>query len=138
MIVYLPKYLNKSHEQAFNLDFIEDRTQQNRLPSHLVCPYSISGFFKVKQCSNFWLLSIEASGILQLTCQRCLHSFSHHWQQHIEVAVCLQDEIAQQLMTDYETLVMPDLKINFSDIIIDELHFSLPEKHFDDQDCIFA
>ncbi len=137
MIIYLPNHINK-HDEPLQLNFVEDSKQQNRFPAHLVLPCTIDGWFKVEKCNNYWSLTFSVNSTLQLRCQRCLHAFTHTWQQQTEIAVCSREDIAIQLLTNHETFVAPDLRINLHEIIIDELHFSLPEKHHDEQDCIFA
>jgi uncharacterized protein len=102
-------------------------TLNNRLPSWVQSPCQINCTIKITSCGNFYLLNLTMDAVLHITCQRCLstvHSPFHHT---TELALCFNEEKANDLMTMYDTVVVESDELNLDDLLTDELHLFAPE-----------
>ena len=106
-----------------------------RLPFYIVSDCKVHCDYFVKSFPGYYTLTLDVSGILPIHCQRCLDEFKHHYVNHTELAICRDDTIAEQLMDEYECIVSDQLEIDLHEIITDELHLYVPEKHTDLIDC---
>jgi len=65
--------------------------------------------------------------ILHITCQRCLSTVHYPYQQTTELALCFNEERANQLMSTYDSIVVENDELNLDDLLTDELHLFAPE-----------
>lgn len=100
-----------------------------RLPNHLISPCQVTCVFQVESFSNYYALTMCVSGALMLTCQRCLEPFRQDYVHESTLALCKSDEVAIDLMSAYECIVIESDEFNLIDIVTDELNLFLPEKH---------
>lgn len=107
---------------------------QERLPARVEKACEITCTFQVTQASDHYLINFEASGDVHIICQRCLGTFLHPYHNQTTLAICPNDEIAEQLMDSYECIVGRG-EIDLADILADDLHLFLPEKHLDYSQC---
>ena len=107
---------------------------QERLPARVEGPCDITCTFHVAAASDHYLLNFEASGDVHIICQRCLGTFLHAYHNKTTLAICPNDEIAEQLMDSYECIVGRG-EIDLDDVLADDLHLFLPEKHLDYAQC---
>lgn len=109
-------------------------TLENRLPSRVSNSCNITCTFQVQQRSDHFLLNLDLSGDVMVICQRCLDSFSHAYHHQTTLAVCPNDEIAERLMVSFEC-IDGQAFIDLNEVVVDDLHLNLPEKHLDSSHC---
>jgi uncharacterized protein len=129
MNVCLKTSARRRDMQTAAISIGERKPERLSLPAELTCQYQIDA------CSNYHILKLKVQGILQVTCQRCLGVFEHAYANETQLALCANDEIAETLMADFESIVVHDQQLNLTDVITDELYLWLPEKHLNDADC---
>ena len=110
-------------------------TLSERLPSFLVSPCTLNVSYEVKARDDFYLINMEVSGELAVTCQRCIHEFNLKYNNSTTIAVTRNDERAEQLLEHYECIVSTNYQVNLEDLIIDELHLYVPQFHEETRDC---
>ena len=115
--------------QTVVISIQERKPARLHLPCELTCQYEIAAY------ENYYLLTLNVQGRLEITCQRCLASFSHDYSNHTQLAVCADDDVAERLMASYECIVDKNYQVDLIDIVTDELYLFLPEKHPDMTGC---
>lgn len=108
---------------------------QERLPTRIAKPCELTCDFKVKKYDNYYVLSLDIAGSLEVTCQRCLQSFPDEYRNQSNIAVCMNDAVAESLMEQYECIVAEGDQVDLDDIVADDLHLFSPEKHANPADC---
>ena len=108
---------------------------QERKPARVNSPCELTCVFQVEARHDYYLLTLDVSGTLDITCQRCLAAFQQEYTNRTELAVCANDDVAEKLMASYECIVVKDYQVDLIDIVTDELHLFLPEKHPDFSGC---
>ncbi len=108
---------------------------QERKPERVSAYCELTCVFKVEACSDYYLLTLDVSGALEIVCQRCLGDFKHAHINQTKLAVCANEAVAETLMASYECIVVKDYQVDLIDIVTDELHLFLPEKHPDFAGC---
>ena len=108
---------------------------QERKPERVSSPCELTCVFNVEACSDYYLLTLDASATLEITCQRCLAGFQHEHTNQTKLAICANEEVAETLMASFECIVVDNFQIDLIDIVTDELHLFLPEKHPDIAGC---
>ncbi|ARG97479.1 YceD family protein [Legionella micdadei] len=107
----------------------------DRLPARIQTRCSVNCQFDVKACDDYYLLTLNVDGVLNLTCQRCLDEFSHHYHNQTELAICRTDEMAEKMMEKYESIVAKNNHVDLAELITDELHLYAPEFHLSTNEC---
>lgn len=102
---------------------------KDRLPPFLEGECNLSVSYHAVATDDFYVLNLDVSGPLTVTCQRCLDPFSIDYKNVTAVAVCRTEERAEQLLEEYECIVSSNWKISIEDIVCDELHLYVPEFH---------
>lgn len=108
---------------------------QERKPERVNSPCELTCVFKVEACSDYYLLTLNVSATLEIACLRCLGGFQHEHTNLTQLAICANEEIAESLMASFECIVVNNYQIDLIDIVTDELHLFLPEKHQDIEEC---
>ena len=108
---------------------------QDRKPAYVTSPCEVTCEFTVEACKGYYLLTLNVSGSFEIACQRCIDDFHHHFENQTQLAVCSNDDVAETLKTSYECIVVNDYQVDLIDIVTDELHLFLPEKHPDPAEC---
>ncbi len=106
-----------------------------RRPARVRKPCELTCVIKVVDCVNYYLVTLDVSATLEIACQRCLAEFPHEHTNQAKLAVCANDEVAETLMASFECIVANDYQIDLIDILCDELHLFLPEKHSNVSEC---
>lgn len=107
----------------------------DRLPSKVSSPVELMCVFKVEAGSDHYLFCYVVSGCVEMTCQRCLGAFQYDYTNHTSLAVCSREDRAEALMAYMDCIVAHDNQISLVDILTDELHLFLPEKHENENEC---
>lgn len=128
MLINLKSFANQG-EQHLTIELTE------RLPDHIIAPCRLNCDYTVLQQDNFYLLNIHVHGMITMTCQRCLHEFDSQYDNQTEIAACLTDERAEELMAGYECVVAVQGQLDLSDLIADELFLYSTQKHADIKAC---
>ncbi len=106
-----------------------------RLPAWLNSPCQLTCTYSVQLRSNYYELNMETRGVLELVCQRCLNTYSYDYQHQAKIAVCRDDQRAEELLHDFECIVSKNNEIDLVEVLTDDLHLFLPEKHSELADC---
>ena len=123
------KIVNTIHEQQHRVVLTD------RLPFFIEAPCEIACHYRLQQEKGYYLLFMEISGQLASVCQRCLARFVDTYTHSAIIALCDTEEIAANLMSEYECVVATNGKVDLDDLILDELHLSAPQKHLDPTQC---
>ncbi len=110
-------------------------TLNERLPAFITGPCTLQVTYEVEAKEDFYLISLHVSGELALQCQRCLDEFTFPYDNMTVIAVCRNDERAEQILEYYECIVSANLQVSLDDLIIDELHLYAPQFHAEMSDC---
>lgn len=108
---------------------------EERLPFFINTPCWVDCCYQVQKESRYTLLHMEISAELTVICQRCLSEFSVKHTNKTTLALCETESIANELMSDYECIVVSDGVVSLDDLIADDLHLYVPQKHEVVQDC---
>lgn len=106
-----------------------------RLPNYLSVPCHVNVTYQVEAKDKFYLIHLNVTGELNIICQRCVKEFSFPYENQTEIAVCRNDERAEQLLEHYECIVSSTGEVELEDLIIDELHLYAPLFHPLIDDC---
>lgn len=128
MIIHL-KSVKSTGEQQGQL-VLEDN-----LPDFLQAPCQINYQYRLQKERNYTLLSLKVSGTLHCICQRCLTEFSQEYHNATTLALCDSEELASELMLDYESVVVSEQMVNLSEVIRDELYLYVPQQHATVEEC---
>ena len=107
----------------------------DRLPERISAPCDLVCVFKVEDYQRYYLLTLQVTGSMTITCQRCLGRFHQDYVHHSDLALCSNDDAADSLMAHFECVVVSDHQVSLTDVLIDELHLYAPEKHVHLADC---
>ena len=108
---------------------------QERLPERISHPCELTCDFNVASFDNYFLLTLDIAGAIDVTCQRCLQPFPDDYYNRSTLAVCINDTVAESLMEHFECIVSDDNQVDLADIVADDLHLFSPEKHDNSTDC---
>ena len=108
---------------------------RERLPERIHPPSELSLNFQVTCNDNYYLLKLDVFGTLTITCQRCLKAFQYTYSNTTELAICMNDNVAETLMEQWECIVADNNEIDLVEILTDEIHLYAPEKHENSIDC---
>ncbi|WP_131781676.1 YceD family protein [Legionella gresilensis] len=106
-----------------------------RLPNRIPTPCSLICTYEVKPIENYFLLSMEVSGPVEIECQRCLNNFLYDYKNTTTLAVCNSEACAEKLMDKYECIVANNFFIDLVELVTDELHLCSPENHLNIDEC---
>ena len=107
---------------------------EERLPEHLPSACTLNVEVQVKEFNDYYLMDIKNQGMVDILCQRCLQVFAYEFKQQNQLAVCKTEMAAERLMQDYECIVEGN-HVNLVDILTDNLHLYLPQKHLQFEKC---
>ncbi|MDX1589634.1 MAG: YceD family protein [Oleiphilaceae bacterium] len=69
----------------------------------------------------------EVSAAVQVQCQRCLESMALTLESRFLVAVVSSDELARELPSEFEPVIVTDTELDLQSLLEDELIMALPE-----------
>ena len=106
-----------------------------RLPFQIVSDCMLSCNYAVRSYPDYFLLTLDVSGVLSTQCQRCLDVFESDYSNYTELAICRDEATAAKIMEDYECIVSNHHEIDLANIVTDELHLYASEKHAERVEC---
>lgn len=106
-----------------------------RLPDNIEHACVLDCEFQIQSYDNYYLLELATKGDIVITCQRCMHEFTHHYSNQTTLAICDSDELAEQLMNEYECISSINGEIDLNEVLTDELYLFVPDKHLDFDEC---
>lgn len=107
----------------------------DRLPDFLGAPCQLEVNYRVEMEDDFYLIHLRTTGVLQIICQRCMDGFPFSYDNETTIAVCRNDERAEQLLERYECIVSSTWSVDLLELIVDELHLYAPLFHPENNDC---
>ncbi|KTD00804.1 YceD family protein [Fluoribacter gormanii] len=110
-------------------------TLSERLPNFITSSCQLDVTYQVEAKEDFYLIHLHVKGQLPIQCQRCLDEFNFPYDNITVIAVCRNDERAEQILEHYECIVSENLQVSLEDILIDELHLYAPQFHPKIDDC---
>lgn len=129
MIICLKKASNLSEPTRVQL------TLSERLPSHIVSDCTLDCDYFVQRHPDYYLLKLHVAGMLSIQCQRCWDVFIYPYDNHTELAVCRDEDVAEKLMEQYECITSSRGDVDLAQIVTDELYLYAPEKHAELIEC---
>ena len=108
---------------------------KERLPAFVSIPCHLNAVYRVEARDNYYLIHLKTSGELSTVCQRCLQELNGSYENQTLIAVCRNDERAEQLSEFYECIVSSNGQVDLNELIVDELHLYAPLFHSDMEDC---
>lgn len=102
---------------------------KDRLPTHIVSPCAIHCEWKLDSYSNHLILSLKLTADLNLLCQRCGQAFSYPFYHENQIAFCHNQNTLEKLLPEMDCLLIEELPGEITELITDELHLYVPEKH---------
>lgn len=108
---------------------------RDRLPNFLAAPCQLHVEYQVEAKEDLYIIYLHVEGELHIQCQRCLDEFNFPYDNKTVVAVCRNDERAEQVLEHYECIVSENLQVSLEDVLIDELHLYAPQFHSEISDC---
>lgn len=129
MLINLRSCTARDQSKLIEIELVE------RLPENIVTPCTVNCNYEVQSSSDYYLLSMQVKGLIQIECQRCLSTFSYNYDNQTTLAACSSEEMAEKLLSDYETVVAENNQVDLKELIIDELILNCPKKHLDINDC---
>lgn len=106
-----------------------------RLPNFITAPCHLNVTYQIEVNDDFYLINLHVTGELSLHCQRCLDEFKFPYDNTTVVAVCRNEERAEQILEHYECIVSANLHVSLEEVLIDELHLYAPQFHAQISDC---
>lgn len=106
-----------------------------RLPDFLNGPCHLNVSYSIEAEDDFYLVHLRVKGELTVICQRCAQEFANAYDNQTTLAVCRNDERAEQVLEQYETVVASNWQVDLMELIIDELHLYAPQFHPEISDC---
>jgi uncharacterized protein len=107
----------------------------DRLPHFIIIPCNLYVTFKVDAKEDFYLIHLHTQGTLRSQCQRCLDEFSFPYDNETEVAICRDEQRANELLERYECIVSAHCNVTLEDLLLDELYLYAPQSHPENKDC---
>lgn len=124
---------NSAGEGLLEIDVTDRVPNFIEAPCRLVCEYHL------QHLSNYSLLTCTISSPvdspLTLICQRCLASFKYSYSNTTTIALCKSEEQALALRDDYTCIVIENNRLDFTELVTDDLYLYVPENHPDFSDC---
>lgn len=130
MKLFLPQLARESKAQHVTIRI------KDRLPPHILNACELVCEFSAKAVGDdYYLLSLNVSGQVEITCQRCMAPFLSEFKHEYQLAVCDKDEISDTLMENYECIVTHNYHIDLVDILTDDIHLYTEQKHKNIEQC---
>ncbi|MGC1182886.1 YceD family protein [Legionella sp.] len=127
-MVFLQEMVKQGHQTKIV-------TIKERLPNFIIAPCTLYVHYQVDVKEDFYLVRLHVNGEVSLQCQRCLDNFNYLYDNNTVIAVCRDEQRAEELLEHYECVVSSSLQICLEDLIIDELHLYAPQFHLQITDC---
>ena len=106
-----------------------------RLPIFVNQPISIDFNYSIQRFDEYYLISIEEKSSVQLICQRCSEAWVEEHAHTTELMICFNEKTAERLQNEYDVIVLPDLILDIKEVLLDNMHLFLPEKHENIDQC---
>ena len=106
-----------------------------RLPFFIIPDCSLVCDYSVRSYPDYFLLTLDVSGVISTQCQRCLDVFQSDYSNYTELAICRDEATAENMMEDYECIVSNHHEVDLACIVTDELHLYASEKHTELVEC---
>lgn len=110
-------------------------TVTERLPDFLIGPCQLNVTYRIEAEDDFYLIHQHVTGELSTLCQRCMQEFFNPYDNQTIIAVCRNDERAEQLLEQYECIVSSNGQVDLQELVIDELHLYAAQFHPEISDC---
>lgn len=102
---------------------------ETRLPTHVSGPCTLHCDWSLDPYPQYSILTLKLTGDLTLTCLRCAETYTYPFRHENKIAFCRNQSTLEQLMPEMDCLLIEELPADFNELITDELHLYVPEKH---------
>jgi uncharacterized metal-binding protein YceD (DUF177 family) len=100
-----------------------------RLPAYLASTPTMTCTYTLTEAGSYWLLSLSVTADLPLICHHCVEPYVYAYACKTVLAICRTEVDAERLLSEYETVVAIDGKIDLEAILTDDLYLYAPEKN---------
>ncbi|HRD70068.1 MAG TPA: metal-binding protein [Legionella sp.] len=121
--------LAKQNHQTKTITLLE------RLPGFISPPCHLTAQYTVEAKDDFYLIHLQVVGDLTVICQRCMLEFNLPYDNSTIIAVCRDEDRAEQLLEQYECIAASNWQVDLNDLVIDELHLYVDQFHSQIEDC---
>jgi uncharacterized protein len=108
---------------------------EERLPMFVNQPIQVEFNYSIQCVNDYYLMQLEEKTSVELICQRCSDLWGYDYSNSHELIVCLNEKKAEKYQAIYDVIVAPDLIVDIKEILLDNMHLFLPEKHEDIDQC---
>jgi len=129
MLINLKTCAYSSDAQTISISIQERLPDNVSEASHMTCKYT------VKDEQTYHLLVLDVRAELTMLCQRCLHTYKFDYIHQTVLAVCATDELADRLMSSYDTITVEKQEVDLLMVLTDDLHLNTPLNHPNREDC---
>lgn len=102
---------------------------KERLPYYIQAPCELHCEVLVQPGRHYYVLNLRSRGQLLIHCQSCLQDFAYDFDHTSELAICNNEEVANQMMTSMDCMVQAEDDLDLLEIATDDLHLFCPERH---------
>ena len=99
------------------------------LPEHLIAPLKFQCRYEIIEQDRYYLLSYQFHASIKYVCQRCLEESKAELAIENTLALCINDDDAEKLMSEFEPVVVKGRSFELEPLLLDELYLSAPLKH---------
>ena len=100
-----------------------------RLPAYINKPVNIQFDYEIEHLPDYYLLKLEEQANIELICQRCSDIWQYDYSNTHEIAVFNNDKNVEIYASSLDVIVCPDLILDIKEILLDNMHLFVPEKH---------
>ena len=106
-----------------------------RLPDFINKPIEICFTYEIERYPEYYLLNLHEKATIELVCQRCSDIWQYEYSNVHKMAVLLSEKNIGTYESLFDVIVSPDLTLDIKEIILDNMHLFLPEKHENVDHC---
>lgn len=107
----------------------------DRLPQQLSSPCLLEGQIAASVEKDGYRITLSVQSALTVMCLRCLASYQMAYKRSAVLHAYFDERMATQRMGEEEVIVLDSTTLHLSDILTDDLHLFVPDRHIDHTSC---
>jgi uncharacterized protein len=118
-----------------HLSEVQQVVLDERLPEFVADSFPMNFQYQIEDRGEFYLMKLKEFASVPAHCQRCGERWLCDYQNEVELAICPSEQVAEKYQSLYDVIVVPDLILDIKDVLIDNMHLFLPNKHLEVEKC---
>lgn len=118
-----------------NLSEVQKVLLDERLPYYVTESFLMNFQYQIENRGEFYLIKLKEFASIPVQCQRCAEIWFFDYQNEVELAICPSEQVAEKYQSVHDVIVVPDLILDIKDVLIDNMHLFLPNKHLEVDKC---